>query len=115
MADVDNITNVSIVGDSNGSNLTGRDAATMEGIALTYTGLLLMALAPIFFGSARSVLYHSGLKVHNFKRSYGMAGEVFKCQTTFPVLEGYCSTLTFSILLIISSSGWERQQATELI
>lgn len=63
MADVENVTNVSIAGDINGSNLTGRDAATTEGIALTYSGLLLMALAPIFFGAARSVIYHSGLKV----------------------------------------------------
>lgn len=47
----------------NVSNLTGRDAATAEGIAITYGSLFLMALVPILFGSLRSVGYHTKLKV----------------------------------------------------
>ena len=47
----------------NGSNLTGRDAATPEGIAITYGSLFVMALIPLFFGSLRSVRYHTSLKV----------------------------------------------------
>lgn len=48
--------------DANASNLTGRDAATTEGLVLTYSSLLLMALLPILFGSLRSVVYHCNLK-----------------------------------------------------
>ena len=48
---------------SNATNATGRDAATAEGIAITYSSLFLMALLPLFFGSLRSVGYHAGLKV----------------------------------------------------
>lgn len=47
----------------NASNLTGRAAATTEGIAITYCSLLLMALGPIFIGACRSVTYHSDLRV----------------------------------------------------
>ncbi|CAI8056723.1 Minor histocompatibility antigen H13 [Geodia barretti] len=49
-------------GVENTSNVTGRDAATPEGIAITYGSLFLMALLPLFFGSLRSVGYHTGLK-----------------------------------------------------
>ena len=45
------------------SNVTGRDAATAEGIAITYSSLFLMALLPLLFGSLRSVGYHGQLKV----------------------------------------------------
>lgn len=48
---------------SNVSNVTGREAATVEGIVLTYSSLFLMALIPILFGSLRSVHYHHDLKV----------------------------------------------------
>ena len=50
-------------GVENTSNVTGRDAATPGGIAITYGSLVLMALLPLFFGSLRSVGYHTGLKV----------------------------------------------------
>lgn len=46
----------------NVSNVTGREAATPEGIAITYGSLFVMALLPLFFGSLRSVGYHTGLK-----------------------------------------------------
>lgn len=51
-----------VIGD-NISNVTGREAATAEGIAITYGSLFVMALLPLFIGSFRSVVYHSGLKV----------------------------------------------------
>jgi len=54
--------NASVSGEQNASNLTGRDAATVEGIVLTYSSLFLMALGPIFIGAVRSVVYHSDLK-----------------------------------------------------
>lgn len=47
----------------NASNVTGRDAATPEGIAITYSSLFLMALGPILLGSIRSVKHHIFLKV----------------------------------------------------
>lgn len=47
----------------NVSNLTGRAAATAEGIALTYSSLFLMALGPILLGSMRSVLHRRSLLV----------------------------------------------------
>lgn len=55
----------------NVSNATGREAATTEGIIITYSSLFLMALLPLLFGSLRSVTYHSGLKVGGAReRSY---------------------------------------------
>lgn len=49
--------------DSNVINATGREAATPEGIAITYGSLFVMALLPLFFGSLRSVAYHVDLRV----------------------------------------------------
>lgn len=49
--------------DSNITNVTGREAATPEGIAITYGSLFVMALLPLFFGSLRSVGYHVDLRV----------------------------------------------------
>ena len=47
----------------NVTNATGRDAATAEGIFLTYTSLFLMALGPIVLGSVRSVNHQRQLLV----------------------------------------------------
>lgn len=55
--------NASIVEVDNASNLTGRSAATAEGIIITYSALFAMALGPILIGSLRSVTYHSTMKV----------------------------------------------------
>ena len=55
--------NVSVVEADNASNLTGRAAASAEGIIITYSALFAMALGPIFIGSLRSVPYHSAMKV----------------------------------------------------
>ena len=55
--------NVSVVEAENATNLTGREAATPEGIIITYSALFAMALGPIFVGSLRSVPFHSAMKV----------------------------------------------------
>ena len=55
--------NATVVEAENASNLTGRAAATPEGILITYSALFAMALGPIFIGSLRSVPYHSAMKV----------------------------------------------------
>ena len=60
MADVEG-ENLTVV--DNASNLTGRDVATPEGIAITYFSLFLMALGPILLGSIRSVKHHLYLRV----------------------------------------------------
>lgn len=45
------------------TNVTGREAATREGLITAYTFLFGMALIPIFIGSIRSVTYHYNLWV----------------------------------------------------
>lgn len=56
---VDTITN-----DTNDTlGLSGRDAATSEGLLLAYGSLLVMALIPIYWGARRSVHFHDNLKV----------------------------------------------------
>lgn len=47
----------------NASNLTGRAAATPQGMLVTYSALFIMALGPILIGSLRSVPYHSAMRV----------------------------------------------------
>lgn len=59
------VLNVSGVEVDNATNVTGRDAATTEGIIVTYTALFAMALGPIFLGSLRSVPYHSAMRVRD--------------------------------------------------
>ena len=44
--------------------LSGRDAATSEGLLLAYGSLLIMALIPIYWGARRSVHFHDNLKVN---------------------------------------------------
>ncbi len=51
--------------EANVSNLTGRDAASVPGMAVTYCSLFLMAVGPIVVGSIRSVTYHCVIKVWN--------------------------------------------------
>ena len=57
--------NVTVTAEQNASNLTGRDAATVTGIVLTYSSLFLMALGPIFLEAVRSVVYLWNLKVRS--------------------------------------------------
>lgn len=55
--------NASVLDVDNATNITGREAATTEGMIVTYSALFAMALGPIFLGSLRSVHYHSAMRV----------------------------------------------------
>ena len=57
------VPNVTAVEADNASNLTGREAATTEGMIITYSALFAMALGPIIVGALRSVPYHISMKV----------------------------------------------------
>ena len=61
MADVEDL----VLNESNETlgNLTGREAASREGLLTAYTLMFAMALFPIVTGSIRSVTYHYNLKV----------------------------------------------------
>ena len=50
----------------NASNLTGREAASREGLIVAYSSLMLMAVVPILVGSLRSVRYHYNLRVSQY-------------------------------------------------
>lgn len=54
---------VNSTGTENASNLTGREAASREGLVVAYSSLLIMAVLPILVGSVRSVAYHYNLRV----------------------------------------------------
>jgi len=45
------------------NTLSGRAAATPEGLMLAYASLILMALLPIWFGSFKSVIFKQKQKV----------------------------------------------------
>lgn len=51
------VANLSATVNETAKNVTGRAAATPEGLFVAYSSLVLMALLPIFFGSFRSVKY----------------------------------------------------------
>ncbi|CAH3161972.1 unnamed protein product [Pocillopora meandrina] len=51
------VANLSATVNETAKNVTGRAAATPEGMLMAYSSLVLMALLPIFFGSFRSVKY----------------------------------------------------------
>lgn len=57
------VANLSAVVNETAKNVTGRAAATPEGMLMAYSSLVLMALLPIFFGSIRSVRCLSEQKV----------------------------------------------------
>ena len=44
-------------------NITRKVPATLEGMAIAYGSLIIMALLPIFFGAFRSVRHHKEQKV----------------------------------------------------
>ena len=54
---------VNASGVENASNLTGREAASREGLVVAYSSLLIMAVLPILIGSVRSVAYHYNMRV----------------------------------------------------
>ncbi|XP_064396205.1 minor histocompatibility antigen H13-like [Halichondria panicea] len=78
---------------SNETNMTGRGAATPQGIALTYASLFLMALGPIVLGAFRSVHYHSGLKKRGEEASDRIA---MRDAATFPL---YASAGLFGLYI----------------
>lgn len=49
------VANLSASINETAKNVTGKAAATPEGMFVAYSSLVLMALLPIFFGSFRSV------------------------------------------------------------
>ena len=61
------VPNISELEVDNATNLTGRAAATTEGMIVTYSALFIMALGPIFLGSLRSVSYHSSMRVRRLQ------------------------------------------------
>lgn len=44
-------------------NVTGKPPSSIEGVAIAYLSLVIMAILPIFFGSFRSVKYLKEQKV----------------------------------------------------
>jgi len=75
-------------------NITGRAAASTEGLALAYFSLFMMAVVPIFWGSFRSITYHKTSKEK---------GETVEKMTTkdvymFPLL---ASGMLFGIYCIV--------------
>ena len=62
---------------ANASNATvsGRAAASFEGLMAAYTALLLMAVVPIYVGSLRSITYHANLKASQPHMSVRHAAE----------------------------------------
>lgn len=64
MADTDSIVyNETDSNETLATNVSGREAASREGLATAYIFLFAMALFPIFIGSLRSVVHHYNLKV----------------------------------------------------
>lgn len=47
-------------------NVTDRPPSSIEGVAIAYLSLVIMAILPIFFGSFRSVKYLKEQKVSSF-------------------------------------------------
>lgn len=63
--------------EENATNMTGRQAASTEGLALAYTILFLMAIGPILVGAIRSVAYHHALKVEKEECCLTLFGAFF--------------------------------------
>ena len=68
MADVNvtgNLNNATLNETLKNATLTGRAAATPQGLFVAYTSLVVMALLPIWYGSFKSVLFNKKQKVKN--------------------------------------------------
>ncbi|XP_019861879.1 PREDICTED: minor histocompatibility antigen H13-like [Amphimedon queenslandica] len=95
MADTDSIVyNETENNESLASNVSGREAASREGLATAYIFLFAMALVPIFIGSLRSVVYH-----YNLKKKGEQAEERIRMREAamFPI---YASVALFSLYMI---------------
>ncbi|XP_003385037.1 PREDICTED: minor histocompatibility antigen H13-like [Amphimedon queenslandica] len=95
MADTESIVyNETENNESLASNVSGREAASREGLATAYIFLFAMALVPIFIGSLRSVVYH-----YNLKKKGEQAEERIRMREAamFPI---YASVALFSLYMI---------------
>lgn len=71
------VANLSATVNETAKNVTGRAAATPEGMLMAYSSLVLMALLPIFFGSFRSVKYLIEQKVGHWSQPFDFPLFVF--------------------------------------
>ena len=75
-------------------NVTGRAAATTEGLALAYASLFLMAVVPIVWGSFRSITYHRTSKENGEEVEMMSTKDVYM----FPIM---ASGMLFGIYLVV--------------
>lgn len=75
-------------------NVTGRAAASGEGLALAYFSLFMMATVPIFWGSFRSVIYHKTSKENGEKIEKMTTKDVYM----FPLM---ASAMLFGIYCVV--------------
>ena len=61
----ENLNNATLNETLKNATLTGRAAATPQGLFVAYTSLVVMALLPIWYGSFKSVLFNKKQKVKN--------------------------------------------------
>ena len=66
MADQAQVINSTMNDTATNKTLSGRAAATPEGLLLAYASLILMALLPIWFGAFKSVIFNKKQKVNIF-------------------------------------------------
>jgi minor histocompatibility antigen H13 len=66
MADSVNVDAANATLNETAGNATAKVPATVEGMAVAYSSLFLMAIIPIFIGSFRSVKHHQEQKVGLF-------------------------------------------------
>lgn len=59
----ENLNNATLNETLKNATLTGRAAATPQGLFVAYTSLVVMALLPIWYGSFKSVLFNKKQKV----------------------------------------------------
>ena len=63
MADQAQVVNATMNETAANKTVTGRAAATPEGLLLAYASLIMMALLPIWFGAFKSVIFKKKQKV----------------------------------------------------
>lgn len=66
MADLDEIVTTENITES--VNVTGKTPSSVEGMALAYGSLVIMAMIPIFFGSKKSVKHQKKVKVSSCRK-----------------------------------------------
>ena len=80
MADQAQVLNSTMNDTASNKTLTGRAAATPEGLLLAYASLILMALLPIWFGAFKSVTFNKKQKV---KFSFYIVLKIFALSSTY--------------------------------